>query len=49
LALNGLANVTLAAPDLSDDLHAVGIRFQNDKRGVVRKAAKALIKATGKS
>jgi hypothetical protein len=48
-ALNGLANVTLAAPNLADELHAVGIRFQNDKRGVVRKAAKALIKATGKS
>jgi hypothetical protein len=40
-ALNGLANVALAAPNLAAELRTVGIRFQNDKRGVVRKAAKA--------
>lgn len=44
-ALNGLRNVASAEPDLADELRAIGQQYLDDRRAVVRKAAKALIRA----
>jgi hypothetical protein len=44
-ALNGLTHVVSAVPSLGGELRAIGIRYHDSGRGVVRKAAKALIKA----
>lgn len=44
-ALNGLANVASALPQLAPELHKIGEYYLNDRRGVVRKAAKKLIQA----
>ncbi len=45
-ALNGLIHVTSVAPHLADELRAIGQRYLDDRRGVVRKAAKGLLRAT---
>ncbi len=45
-ALNGLINVASVLPELSGELHTIGIRYLNHHRGVVRKAAKMLVKTT---
>ncbi|MGH2524022.1 MAG: hypothetical protein ACRDH2_16065, partial [Anaerolineales bacterium] len=48
-ALRGLANVASAAPRLGGELRAIGhahAHFAGAGRGVVRKAAKQLMKAT---
>ncbi len=47
-ALNGLAKVALAVPKLKDELRTIGMGYTSHSRGVVRKAAKALIAATDK-
>ena len=44
-ALDGLANVAVAAPGLGDEIRVCGQRYLDHSRGVVRKAAKALLKA----
>jgi hypothetical protein len=45
-ALSGLANVVSAIPSLSDELRVVAAEYENNGCGVVRKAAKVLIRAT---
>jgi hypothetical protein len=45
-ALHGLANVVSAVPSLSGQLRIVAAGYEDSGRGVVRKAAKELIKAT---
>jgi hypothetical protein len=45
-ALNGLINVASAIPSLHCELRDIGVHYQDSGRGVVRQAAKALIKAT---
>jgi len=44
-ALNGLANVAAAAPELADEVRAYGERYLDHSRGVVRKAAKRLLRS----
>lgn len=44
-ALAGLANVACTDPGSTEELREVGRQFENHRRGVVRKAAKALVKA----
>jgi hypothetical protein len=48
-ALNGLAHVASAVPSLDNELLATGIRYHDSGRGIVQKAAKALIKAIEKT
>ncbi len=48
-ALNGLAKVAAAAPKLKDELQTIGQGYTSHPRGVVRKAAKALLAATEKA
>lgn len=43
-ALEGLAKVGSASPDLVKELWSIGIRYHDDPRGRVRKAAKALVR-----
>jgi hypothetical protein len=43
-ALEGLANVGSAATGLGDELWSIGIRYHDDRRARVRKAAKGLTK-----
>lgn len=43
-ALNGLSHVAAAAPELAGELHAIGLRYHDHGRGVVRKAAKGLLR-----
>ena len=45
--LEGLVHVVSAAPGLGDELRPLGERYLDDGRARVRKAAKALVKATG--
>ncbi len=47
-ALNGLAKVAVAASKLKDELRPIGLGYTSHRRGVVRKAAKALVAATEK-
>ncbi len=44
-ALNGLDRVASSAPELADELQVLGERYLDDRRGVVRKAAKGLVQA----
>jgi hypothetical protein len=44
-ALNGLAKVAAAAPKLRHQLRPIGVEYAFHRRGVVRKAAKALLAA----
>jgi len=44
-ALKGLANVGVAAPHLRDEIYACGFRYLDHGKGVIRKAAKELMKA----
>jgi hypothetical protein len=44
-ALKGLANVSIAAPYLRDEIRACGFPYLDHGKGVIRKAAKALMKA----
>ena len=45
-ALKGLANVAMQVPALRDELHSIAEKYaSSDNRAVVRKAAKALLKA----
>jgi hypothetical protein len=46
-ALIGLANVAAQVPGRSDELRAIAESYQGDSRGVVKKAARQLLKATG--
>lgn len=49
-ALNGLVVAAVALPKLRPELSEIGARYLEDRRGVVRKAANALVRAaTGKS
>ncbi len=45
-ALRGMSNVASMAPGLGEELHTLAQHYINDSRGVVRKAAKALVKRT---
>lgn len=47
-SLNGLKNVALLCPDLSDEIYSMGHEFVTHKKTVVQKAAKALMKAVQK-
>ncbi len=47
-ALNGLANVAAKAPKLRSELSLIAASYINHRRGVVRKAAKALVTAAEK-
>jgi predicted transcriptional regulator len=42
-ALNGLSNVVSSAPELAGKLRALSQRYLDDRRGVVRKAARGLV------
>jgi hypothetical protein len=44
-ALAGLANVVTTEPSLREEISSYGKQYLEDKRGVVRKAARTLIKA----
>lgn len=46
-ALDGLSNVATAAPGLAGKVGGIGFRYHDHGRGVVRKAAKRLLKAQG--
>ncbi len=48
-ALNGLANIALRVPKQRDELRSIAERYFDDRRGVVRQAARKLYKATDKS
>jgi hypothetical protein len=43
-ALEGLANVGAVSPKLGDELWSIGIRYHDDRRARIRKAAKGLTK-----
>jgi hypothetical protein len=45
-ALNGLRVVGLVAPEMADELHKLAQGCLDDRRGVVRQAAKSLMRAT---
>ncbi len=45
-ALAGLTSVASAVPGLSGELRPIGVHYLGSERGVVRKAAKALLRAT---
>ncbi len=47
-ALNGLANVAVKVPKLRIELRRIGSSYASHRRGVVRKAAKALLAAAEK-
>ncbi len=44
-ALNGLRQAAAAAPTLREEIMAMGLRYRDHERGVIRKAARALLKA----
>jgi hypothetical protein len=44
-ALNGLGNVAASVPELAGELQTLGERYLDDRRAVVRKAARILVKA----
>lgn len=46
-ALKGLVNVARQAPALRDELYAIGEEYSRSGKGVVRKAAKELLRAVG--
>ncbi len=47
-ALNGLSKVVTVLPDLADEIRPLGQQYLDHRRGVVRKAAKALLRVIEK-